>query len=185
MGSGTHTHTSLGIALLTLGGAAITPPNVATADEPAVVGPVEAPPPEPLRLTLAHAAVPMDRLRFGPGVWTAETHHRWSTGLKGALRASASGLVDTWNAPEGDDHEVSVFFSSDREALNWSLSRRSQNFGGVTYQKDRVDIGNAAAGLAVSIGDAQVAAAYVQRDVGSNFGGHRQDYGGIVVTLRH
>ena len=166
------------------------PPNAATPGAAAVVPDdtqtVEAPetaPPEPLRLTLLHAAIPPDRLRFGaPSAWERV---RGGAGVKDALRSAAGGLVDDWRAPEGREREVSLFVSSDDEALNWSLSRGSRNHGGVTYQKDRVDIGNAAAGLAVSIGDAQVAAAYVQRDVGSNFGGHSQDYGGIILTLRH
>ena len=160
--------------------------TVAPDEAPSVEAPVVAPP-EPLQLMLARTNVPQDRLQFGAtSVWGRGQHVvARSGGVKSALRSAASGLVDNWSAPEGSDHEVSLFVSTDDEALSWSLSHGSRNYGGVTYQKDRVDIGNAAAGLAVSIGDAQVAAAYVQRDVGSNFGGHSQDYGGIILTLRH
>ena len=145
-----------------------------------------APPPEPLQLVLTQTDVPPDRLQFGaPSVWSGQRHAAWSTGIKTALRSSASGLADNWNAPQGGDHDVSFFVSSNRKALNWSLSHASRNYGGVTYQKNRVNIGDSAAGLAVAIGDAQVAVAYVQRDVGSNFGSHSQDYGGVILTLRH
>ena len=103
------------------------------------------------------------------------------------MQARAEALLEDisldWQAPNARD--ISFFIASGDEALSWSFSEASPNHGAVAYQEDRVEIGEAAAGVALSLEGAQVALAHVQtQDV--SFWGQRQeeDYSGVILTMK-
>jgi hypothetical protein len=104
-------------------------------------------------------------------------------GLRRAADALLQDIATTWQTP--DMRDISLFVASGDEAISWSFTEASPNHGGVAYQEARVEVGETAAGIAVSMDSAQVALAHVQtQDV--SFWGQRQeeDYSGVILTMK-
>lgn len=100
-----------------------------------------------------------------------------------AWRSRAEGFVPDWQTPIVRD--LSLFVANDDEALSWSFSRASPNYGRVSYQEERVELGKLAAGLALAVDDMQLALAYVEREQPSMLGyTAREDYAGLIWTFR-
>ncbi len=99
------------------------------------------------------------------------------------LRSRAATIVPDWQAPVVRD--LSLFVANDDEALSWSFSESSPNYGRVSYQEDRVEIGKLAAGVSVALDDMQLALAYVSREEPSQLGyTAHEDYAGLIWTFR-
>lgn len=102
---------------------------------------------------------------------------------KSALEGVAEDLAPDWRAPLQRD--VSLFVATDDEALSWSFSQSSPNFGRLVYQEDRVDFGRFSAGVAVQQADASLAVAYLEEDAPSRFGVDTSErYVGVLMTYR-
>lgn len=107
----------------------------------------------------------------------------------GRLAALADDLAATYQRPAAATRDFALFVASDDEAVSWSLSQASRNYGGLAYQDGSVEIGNIAAGVSLTMEDVRIAAAYVERDLdmrlGRGFESQDQRYAGVVVTLQH
>lgn len=98
------------------------------------------------------------------------------------LEALAEDLAPDWRAPTSGD--VSLFVAGDDEAVGWALTKRAGQ-ARVTYQEDRVEVGELSAGVAMTLSDSQLALAYVERDAPAQFGyAPRENMAGVVWTLR-
>ena len=98
-------------------------------------------------------------------------------------RSRAEAFVPDWQTPVVRD--LSLFVANDDEALSWSFSHASPNYGRVSYQEDRVEIGKLAAGVSVALDDMQLALAYVAREEPSQLGyTAHEDYAGLIWTFR-
>lgn len=147
-----------------------------TADETALLAPVELAPPVRMGLDLSQRHA---RWRNGGPVRAAAP----SPSGGRSLDAMAKGWVPDWRAPSTGD--LSLFVAADDEALTWALSSDSPNSGRVTYQDDRVEVGELSAGVAISLADSQIALAYLERDAPTQFGyATRENMAGVVWTLR-
>ncbi len=105
-----------------------------------------------------------------------------SATLSAALNDMADDLATGWQAP--DVRDLSLFIASDDKALAWSFTEASPNFGGVTYQEDRVDIGSMAAGVSLGLQDMQLSLAYVEREDAAVWGYRQEEeYAGVILTL--
>jgi hypothetical protein len=104
-------------------------------------------------------------------------------GVRGAAEAILQDVATTWQAP--DMRDLSFFVASGDEAISWSFTEASPNHGAIAYDEARVEVGEASAGIALSVDSAQVALAHVQtQDV--SFWGQRQeeDYSGVILTMK-
>lgn len=105
-----------------------------------------------------------------------------SATLSAALNDMADDLATGWQEP--DVRDLSLFIASDDKALAWSFTEASPNYGGVTYQEDRVDIGSMAAGVSLGLQDMQLSLAYVEREDAAVWGYRQEEeYAGVILTL--
>lgn len=135
----------------------------------------------------APSQIDIQRPRFGDGETVLAVTSRRAPMDQGGVRGAAEALLQdvaiTWQPPETRD--ISLFVASGDEAISWSFSEESPNHGAVAYDERRVEIGEASAGIALSMDSAQVALAHVQtQDV--SFWGQRQeeDYSGVILTMK-
>ena len=116
----------------------------------------------------------------------AQPYQLVETSTEDQLRDAAANFVREWQPPEASSAEISLFVASDDTALAWSLSESSVNHGAISYQEDRVEVGDLAVGISMSVDSAQVALAYVERDFSTPyFGSHEDNFAGVVFTLEH
>jgi len=104
------------------------------------------------------------------------------------LRALAEGFVADWQAPEQAAPEVALFVAADDEALSWSLSQSGPNHGAVAYRDDQVELGRLAVGVSMSVGDIQLSAAYIEREINSHLigaNGVDESYAGLTFTYQN
>lgn len=108
----------------------------------------------------------------------------------GALEALADTLGADYQAADISTRDISLFLAADDEAISWSLTQASPNYGQVAYEDERVDVGNLAVGVALNLENARIAAAYVEREVdtrmNARFGeaSREQNFVGAIVTLK-
>lgn len=106
----------------------------------------------------------------------------------GSLQEIARNLGTVWQK-SNSGRDVDLFVASDGDAVSWSLNQGSPNYGAVAYEGDRVEIGEVAAGVALTVSDMRVAAAYIERDLDmrltEGLRDRSQNYAGLVVTLRN
>lgn len=111
-----------------------------------------------------------------------------ATGASERLRALADNLVADWQAPQRQQQDIALFVASEDEALSWSLNRASPNHGALAYNGEQVELGELAVGVSMSVGDARVAAAYVEREYSAPFRGADsldENFAGLTLTYRN
>lgn len=127
------------------------------------------------------------RPRYGDGETVLAVASRRAPIDQGGVRAAAEAILQdvamTWQTPETRD--ISLFVASGDEAISWSFSEESPNHGAVAYDERRVEIGEASAGIALSMDSAQVALAHVQTQDVSLWGQRQEeDYSGVILTMK-
>lgn len=104
------------------------------------------------------------------------------------LRQMAEALVSDWQAPRGRENDIALFVASEDETLSWSLNASSPNHGALAYADDQVELGEIAIGVAMSLGDARLAAAYVEREYHAPLrgaDGGEESFAGLTLTYRN
>jgi hypothetical protein len=148
--------------------------------------PVESAPPIPAEAAFTRLSLDLSASRFtadGHGGANGFALHAPPRARASAWRSRAEAFVPDWQTPVVRD--LSLFVANDDEALSWSFSRASPNYGRVSYQEERVEIGKLAAGVSIALDDMQLALAYVEREQPSQLGyTAHEDYAGLIWTFR-
>lgn len=109
-------------------------------------------------------------------------------GLGERMRQLGQRLVADWQASPQQQSDVALFVAADDETLSWALNRTSPNHGALAYADDQVELGELAVGVSMSLGEARVAAAYVEREYQSPLrgaNGGEESFAGLTLTYRN
>ncbi len=118
----------------------------------------------------------------------ARTEAPRTEGLRERLHDLGQTLVADWQAPPRQQSDVAIFFAADDETLSWALNRTSPNHGALAHADDQVELGERAVGVSMSLGEARVAAAYVEREYKAPFRGANgvdESFAGLTLTYRN
>ena len=116
--------------------------------------------------------------RFGSG-----REVRIGQRLRNAVRGWGRNLVGQWRTPTWDHPTWYFFAAKDDEALAWTPGR-SNGGHSVSYQQDRVEIGDRQAGIAVEAAGMQATLSYVERKIRGKYGSSEEDFAGVTLTWR-
>jgi hypothetical protein len=109
-------------------------------------------------------------------------------GWRERLHDLGQTLVADWQAPPQQQSDIAVFLAAEDETLSWAINRASPNHGALAYADDQVELGERAVGVSMSLGEARVAAAYVEREYKAPFRGARgaeESFAGLTLTYRN
>jgi hypothetical protein len=140
------------------------------------------------RLMLHAPASAMDRRQSNESAAEDHSGAHTNEGLRERLHDFGQTLVADWQAPPRQQSDVALFVAADDETLSWALNRTSPNHGALAYADDQVELGERAVGVSMSLGEARVAAAYVEREYKAPFRGARgaeESFAGLTLTYRN
>lgn len=109
-------------------------------------------------------------------------------GWRARLHDLGQTLVADWQAPSQQQSDIAVFLAAENETLSWAINRASPNHGALAYAEDQVELGERAVGVSMSMGEARVAAAYVEREYKAPFRGAtgvEESFAGLTLTYRN
>jgi hypothetical protein len=140
------------------------------------------------RLVLHAPAAARNMRQANTSASEARTEAPSHEGLRERLHDFGQTLVADWQAPPRHQSDVALFVAADDETLSWALNRTSPNHGALAYADDQVELGERAVGVSMSLGEARVAAAYVEREYKAPFHGARgaeESFAGLTLTYRN
>ncbi|WP_135211594.1 hypothetical protein [Vitreimonas flagellata] len=138
---------------------------------------------------ILHAPRPAsDRPPSNNSAAEARSDLQTNEGLRDRLHEIGQIFVADLRVSPSHQSDVAVFVAADDETLSWALNRTNPNHGTLAYADDQVELGDLAIGVSMSMGEARVAAAYVEREYIAPFRGANgvdESFAGLTLTYRN
>ncbi len=104
-------------------------------------------------------------------------------GVEARVGRRLRNLVGAWETPGWDDPAWYFFVADDDEAIAWQPGG-GRNGRALSYQEDRVEIGDTQVGVAFEAAGVQASLAYVERDIQGKYGSADESFTGVTLTWR-
>jgi hypothetical protein len=94
------------------------------------------------------------------------------------------GLVREFQTSGWDNPSWYFFAASDGQALTWTPAMERAMRPGLSYQDDRITIGDLQAGLSMEANGLQASFSYIQREISNGRASDTQNFTGVSLTMR-